>query len=218
MISTKEIKEIITFLPSIFIYVVPGYLFLKAFNYVVSWNKTTFKENIFEYIIISYILCSIQKFLLSILFSNVYLNTPGEIICLLIESCILGFLCGKFIISKWYSKIRKKLNIKRTINNSVLGDIVDKDSGTWARVYLKDEKIVYDGAIVLINNKDKIDEAFIVMNMYSTYSYGTANINENMLVDDPKKENFVTLKLKDIYRIETSYKEDSNLLKDWSIN
>lgn len=218
MISTKEIQEIITFLPSIFIYVVPGYLFLKAFNYVVSWNKTTFKENIFEYIIISYILCSIQKFLLSIFFSNVYLNTPGEIICLLIESCILGFLCGKFIISKWYSKIRKKLNIKRTINNSVLGDIVDKDSGTWARVYLKDEKIVYDGAIVLINNKDKIDEAFIVMNMYSTYSYGTANINENMLVDDPKKENFVTLKLKDIYRIETSYKEDSNLLKDWSIN
>ena len=33
--------------------------------------------------------------------------------------------------------------------------------GTWARVYLKNEKIVYYGAVVLFDKKEKYDDGII---------------------------------------------------------
>ncbi len=65
--------------------------------------------------------------------------------------------------SKKFKKLREFLGVNRTINNNIFNDVIDKVDGTWARIYLKDEKVVYYGAIVLFDKKDKYDEEDIVL-------------------------------------------------------
>ncbi|HHD2802808.1 hypothetical protein [Clostridium perfringens] len=213
--NPKDIKELINILPSIFIFIVPGYLYFSFFNYVLNWKEKTFKNNIFEYVIFSYILYSISYFVLNIFYKNkVIMDLPEVTIGILLSSCVLGYIIGRFVQSKAYTKVRKRLKINRTINNNIFYDIVDRTKGTWARVYLKDEKLVYYGAIVLFEKKDKYEDGFIVLNNYYAYKYGEASIYENTLPEEERENYFVTIKVSEISRIETIYAEDSELVND----
>lgn len=105
---------------------------------------------------------------------------------MLIISFIGGFLVAKFINSKLFSKISRTLGVNRTVHNNALNDIIDTKKGTWARVYLKNEKIVYCGAVVLFDKKEKYDDGIIVLNRYCAYRCGESDLKDDGL---PNKEN-----------------------------
>lgn len=210
----EEIKTLISILPNLFVYIAPGYLFFKSFNFVLDWKEKNFTNNIFEYLIMSYVLYSIQEFLLGLHYSLVLMNLPQVIVSLIIISIVSGYIFGKFIKSKKFKKLREFLGVKRTINNNIFNDVIDKVDGTWARIYLKDEKVVYYGAVVLFDKKDKFDEGVIVLNKYYVYKYGESNLLDDTLPSEEKRNYFVTIKISEVSRIETIYDENCAFVND----
>lgn len=210
--NPNNINELINLVPKILIYIVPGYLYYKIFNYILSWKDKTIKNNIFEYVVVSYILCAVVKSILGIFYNEVNMNLPQIIVSLLILSASLGYLIGVFIKSDKFTKIRRFFKINRTINNNIFDDIIDKDAGTWARVYLKDDKLVYYGSVILFEKKDKYEDGCIVLNDYEVYKYGESKILEEVLPQESEKNSLATIKLSEINRIETIYPENSELI------
>ena len=93
-------------------------------------------------------------------------------------------------------------------------DVIDKTDGTWARVYLKNEKVVYYGAVVLFDKKDKYEDGVIVLNQYYVYKYGTSELSDATLPSEEKRNYLVTIKINEVSRIETIYKENSEFIND----
>lgn len=210
----EEINALISILPNIFDYIAPGYIFFRSFNFVLDWQEKTFKNNIFEYIIMSYVLYSVQKFILGLFYTEVMMNLPQVIFTLIIMSIISGYLLGIFIKSKKFKNLREFLGVKRSINNNIFNDVIDKIDGTWARVYLKNEKVVYYGAVVLFDKKDKYEDGVIVLNQYYVYKYGTSEVLDATLPSEEKRNYFVTIKINEVSRIETIYQENSEFIND----
>ncbi|BDS17325.1 hypothetical protein JUM001_15590 [Clostridium perfringens] len=210
--TPNNINELINLVPKILIYIVPGYLYYKIFNYVLNWKDKTIKNNIFEYVVVSYVLCTVVKSILGIFYNEVNMNLPQIIVSLLILSAILGYFMGIFIKSDKFTKVRRFFKINRTINNNIFNDIIDKKVGTWARVYLKDDKLVYYGSVILFEKKDKYEDGCIVLNDYEVYKYQESKILEETLPQEGEKNSLATIKLSEINRIETIYPENSRLI------
>lgn len=214
-IKLEQIVEIISVIPNIFIYIIPGYICDNVFSFTTNQKKKDMKSKMIENIMLSYVICSIVKFVLSKFYDEVVLVLPDVTIAIIVFSIIAGFILGKITLSKLAELIKiRVLRIKSTISNNIFYDIVDKDDGTYARIYLKNERIVYYGAIVAHEQKEKYDDGFIIMNRYCAYKYGDVSdhIYEETLPKELEKNYFVSIKVSEISRIETIYAENSRVL------
>lgn len=213
----NNIREFINILPDIFIYITPGYLFVETYKYTRNLQRSNFKKNILEYIMVSFCICSVSKWILGYKYDNVMIDLPIVTIVILVMSTISGYLYAIFI-RKFLNQILKKLKINHTINLNILSDMIDKDCGTWARVYLNNEKIVYYGAIKAFDKKDNYNDGFIVLNQYKVYNYGKNDLFESVLPTEEKKTYFVSIKMSEISRIETIYDKESSILSRLLVN
>lgn len=211
MINPQYVNEFIKALPNIFIYIVPGYLFIQVFNYVLNWKTKDLTKNILGYIIASFIICSLTEYILSLKYNEVIITLPNVILSILAASILSGYIFALFFRSDLYDVFRKFLKINRTINSNIFYDIIDR-TGTWARVYLKDEKIVYFGSIRMFEQKEKYNDGFLVLNNYTTYCYGESTVYQKRLPKEEKSNSFVSIKVSEISRIETIYNENSKFL------
>lgn len=211
--SPNNIKGYIEIIPMIFLYIVPGYLFFRVFNFVLNKKSEKLTQNIIECIICSYIIMSIVRFILGLLFNRVTIEVPEVIISILLLSCIFGYIGSKLILSDWFSnKILNKLDISRTINNNILEEYFNDKKGLWVKIYLKDDKLVYYGAIVGFDVKEKYDDGYIIINRYEVYKYDKSTVYDSTLDIKAKPNNLAFIKVANISRIEARYSEDSKFL------
>lgn len=215
MINSDYIKNFIDILPTIFIYIVPGYICNVSFNYVLNKKNEDLNKNILENIVLSYIICSIISFILSFFYDTVMLNLINVTFSILCFSLILGFISAKFLQSKKYIWLRNKLNIKRTISSFILDDLNDRKNGTWVKLYLKNELLVYYGALVGYDVKEKYDDGFIILNFYTVYKYGntSSELIESEFSNEEEENYFTAIKISEISRIEFIYDNNSEVLE-----
>lgn len=211
--SPDNIRGYIEIIPMLFLYIVPGYLFFRVFNFILNKKNEKLTQNIIEYIICSYVIVSIVRFILSLIYKEVVIELPEIIISILLLSGILGYIGGRLILSDFFSRnILNKLNISRTINNNIFEQYFSDKKGLWVKIYLKDDKLVYYGAIVGFDVKEKYEEGYIVINQYEVYKYDKSSIYESTLDTKSKVNNLAIIKVMDISRIEAKYSADSSLL------
>lgn len=211
--SPENIKGYIEIIPMLFLYIVPGYLFFRIFNFVLNKKNEKLTQNIIEYIICSYIIVSIVRFVLGLIYNEVVVELPEVIVSILFISSIFGYIGSKLISSDWFfNKILNRLNISRTINNNIFEDYFNDKHGLWVKIYLKDDKLVYYGAIVGFDVKEKYEDGYIIINQYEVYKYDKSSIYDSTLDTKSKVNNLAIIKIMNISRIEARYSEDSKLL------
>ena len=199
-----------------FLYIVPGYLFFRVFNFVSNKNNEKLTQNIMEYIIFSYIILSIAKAvrrLISYFGLIVDIASPVIVVVILLLSIVLGYVWAVFISGEWFfNKILDKLKISRTIKNNVFEEYFNDKDGLWVKIYLKDDKLVYYGAIVGYDVKEKYEDGYIIINQFEVYKYDKSTIYDSTLYTKNKKNNLAMIKVIHISRIEAKYNDDSKLL------
>lgn len=211
--SPDNIKGYIEIIPMLFLYIVPGYLFFRIFNFVLNKKNEKLTQNIVEYIICSYVIVSIVRFILTLMYNEVVIELPEVIVSILLLSSVLGYIGSRLILSDWFSNnILSKLDISRTINNNVFDEYFNDKNGLWVKIYLKDDKLVYYGAIVGFDVKEKYEDGYIIINQYEVYKYDKSSIYDSTLDTKSKINNLAIIKVMNISRIEAKYSEDSKLL------
>lgn len=211
--SAKEILEIIEVLPKLSIYLLPGIFFIKIIQYQLGVKRNEDKFIFLYYLIVSYIFIALGETVSEWCYgySNIY--TSQFTIGIILFSLISGYLAGNFLRSDVSLDVLRFLKIYRTNSLSIFSDIKDVELGTWIKVYLNDDKIVYSGALREYENSFDYDNTFLLLSNYISYSYAENKIDERVLVDERENNNWVAIKIKNVNRIEIEYAKESKKLK-----
>lgn len=214
--SGKEILEIVDILPKLLIYFLPGVLFIKTVEYQLSITRAESKFIFVYYILVSYIFINCGELISKFRYGYFDIYTSEFTFGTIILSIIVGYVTGLFLKSDISLEVLRFLRIYRTNSSSIFADIKDIELGTWIKVYLNDDKIVYSGAFREYENSSNYDNTFILLSHYISYSYNKydkTDISEYMFVDERKNTQWVAIKIKNINRIEIDYAENSKKLK-----
>ncbi|BAE47819.1 hypothetical protein G8S49_05890 [Clostridium botulinum C] len=204
MVDFLKIKDLISILPILIIYILPGYVFISIKDFIVNKKKEEDKNLILKCIVISYIIINFE-YLISSLFKKVIdVSSPKSIILTLIFSIVISYICSIFIQSELSSKALKKIKISRSLKTDIMSEIVDFESGMWIKVFLSTEQLIYLGKL---RRFEKIGENSynIVLSNFILYNYSGDELlnNEDFITE------WVFINVKENYRIELSYNENS---------
>lgn len=207
--SPEQIKNIIILLPDIFLYFVPGAIFLSLFYFICSKenNKETENYFVFKSIMISFIIISLLKVVAKIirLFYKFQITSTEKMIIAIITSALLAYFVSRYYNSKHFKSAVKKIGINKSLYNNIWNDVVDFERGMWLRVYLPSEGVVYNGK--LRKYEEKAENYFLFLSNYQSWNYGDYNYIEDNENDDAY---WVALNTKDIGRIEILFEDDSD--------
>lgn len=203
----SQIKEVFWLLPDIFMYFVPGVIFLSIHHFMCSnkGEKQSEKYFIFKSVTISFIIIislnyfgEILKRLINIDISK---GTYGFIV--IVSSAVISYIYSRIYRSQWFNDWLNKIGINKSLYHNILDEIVDLEYGMWVRVYLPSEKIIYIGQFRKYEEKE---EKFIIcLSNYKSITYNDREIED--CTSNPK--NWVMVNIKDISRVEIFYNDKS---------
>lgn len=189
--TVEQMKEVIEFLPALFINIVPGYLTLWVFSFFSSRDLNKDNHLVFKSLIISFLL---NNFIDIIYASNGYIR---DFIIPVILAILTGFILSIVSKSTLWNKILVKISNKTTHKN-IWADNIDFKQGDWVRVYIPSGNIHYLGMLreYELTNKDNY---FLALSNYTSVNTSTGKI-----LEDYKESscNMVVVNIKDINRIE----------------
>lgn len=212
-VNAEQIQQLINVLPNIFIYIVPGFIFIQIYNYVLNLKGKEIKNYILEYIMTSFIINSISQTLLSTInyfWKTTYAlthNIVQVVICLL--SLISAYIIARIMKSEKWTEIMMKVKINRNNSSNIISDLIDYEYGAWVRVYLNNEKIIYDGALIKFDYRESYNDSFIVLEKYITYKYAKNELYNSLFNKEEHSNEHVAIKVSEINRIEVTYHENS---------
>ena len=186
------ISKLIEELPTIFNYLMPGFICIYIFRYVAwDFNERELKHVFLGSVVISFVIKTIfDVFAISLSIDNLHFYTVLLFICSVVSSYASAIL----VRSKIFAFLCEKMKIYRTPNKQIWNDILKISS--IVRVHLKDGITTYMGQITLL--EENCREPIIVIRRYQLLNTdGEVIINNN---DDDKE--FMILNLKDFERIE----------------
>lgn len=207
MIDFLKIKDVISVLPLLIIYILPGYIFISVTNFVINKKQETSNNIVLKSIALSYIIINIESLILIKLpyAKEMDISDPRTIIITVFVAFIASYIYSRFIISESCDKTLKMLKINRSFKTDALGAIVDFKIGMWVRVFLTTDQIIYQGIIRRFEQITDDGDYFIVLSNFSLYNYKGKELDNNE-TDNTK---WVAINLKDNYRIELYYSPDS---------
>lgn len=199
---------IIEMLPTIFIYFIPGYLFIKVISFRFSIKTNNDDHILLKSIVISFIIITLLNQLFNIKSLDFDIENNLIRITIIVCSLITGLLWCKIISCKFVSEFLLKLGFNKSINPNIFDDIIDMEKGLKVLAFLPDEKVIYAGQIRRYEDGD-IEDYFIVLSNYSIIGY------DGIEIEDRKRDatKWVMLNTKNINRIELIYHEDSAKIK-----
>lgn len=183
----------------ILLYIVPGYIFISIFDFILFKEKSNNEDNhsnliILKSIALSYFLKLFYDKIITLFFPKYSIKYFLYMVISVIVSSILAYLLAIFLQSKILKKILRKIRIRRPINSNIWLDVVS--DGCWLRVFLKDEQKSYLGICIL--HESHKNEPIVVLTKYQI-------LNEyEEVVCDYSNDNTrkIVLNLKDFERVE----------------
>ena len=153
------IKELLEILPRIAIYVAVGFVFLKTFHFVALQQNTSDIDHILTAsLVVGFIYCEVAY---RIPFSVSY---EIDHIGIIVSSACMGYLTGRLVLSKVWSKILDFLKIRNTVNMYYWDDLMSNDY--VMKVYVNFTDKSYEGMLHFYegysNNPHVVLGSFIV--------------------------------------------------------
>lgn len=198
------IFELIDNLPKVISYFVPGAIFISINYYICSKKKGIFEHFIFKSLIISYIIILLSDKMIQT-FKITDLEFFKQIFPISI-AIISSYILSAFYMSSKFEKFLDYLKIRKTVHDNFWTDIIDYENGTYLTVYLKEEELVYSGAI--IKHEEKEDNNYLLMSNYLVYDY-----EGNKISDMESDQECIVLNTNDISRYELSYSPSSKKIR-----
>lgn len=142
-ISIDNINEIIDALPNVLNYLVPGYIFITIYDFIMFKSYSFHTSKVFPSIICSYVIRILLKVIV-----NTFLPNMSDTLFFAITIIFgIGFaLLVTFILNR---KSVKKFMIKtanRTINTNIWRDIIQDNC--WYRLHIENEDFIIEGQIL----------------------------------------------------------------------
>ena len=189
--SPEDIKKLIDLLPDIFMYIVPGYIFIKVHNYIVNSKTKEIKNYIMEYIITSFIINIIFEYILKAINilckTNYDMKRSGDKLIICIATIFISYIVSMIFISEWWTGLMNKIGINRSNSSNILSEINDTQYGTYIRAFLSNEKIIYDGYLIKFHCDKSYSDSFFILQNYIVYDYGKNDNYKYMYQSDDDK-------------------------------
>ncbi len=172
--NIEQFKEIIDFLPTLIIYVVPGYITIWILSFLYSIDIVNEKLILLKSIVLSYITINIL-----ILFGiNPVDRTLGKVI-IFISSILLSYII--YGVSNW-SWLMEKLGFGRDFRPIMFDGIINTEDSTWLIVYIKEEKIIYKGKLRFYKKIKNDENYYLILSNFKSLTY------KGKVVDDYTEE------------------------------
>lgn len=207
--TAEEIKQLIEFLPNIIMYIIPGYIFIKVYRYILDVKSESLRNAVIEYVLGSYIIILFCKLVYYVFRLHFDINANGCKIIICFISLVSGYLISRLIQTQMWISFMKFMCINKSNSSNIFRDIIDNEYGTWVRIYLPSEKIIYDGAFIKFEYKGTYQESFIILSDFCTYSYGNGQVDKDWFTDESSGLSHVAIKVSEISRIEITYSPNS---------
>ena len=146
----SRVLELASNIPAFLTYVVPGYLFLAVYRYMLFKDEGTTDKT--SGLMLNSI---ISSFVLKTLYDAVVSAIPWKNESLYLVGIILlgigtGFGAAKLVVSGLATEVFEKLGINRTVNSNIWDDVIGQDQ--WLRIWLPDSGRSYYGQVAAMEN------------------------------------------------------------------
>lgn len=149
MIFIDWIVKLIDKIPDILLFIVPGYIFVSIFNFILFKDKRNDENSQTNFIILKSISISyifklfLDKIKTITCLSKCSIDDSLNAIILVVACLLISYVTALICRTKSFNKFLLKIGIRRTINSDIWLDIVS--DGCWLRVFSKDEQKSYLG-------------------------------------------------------------------------
>ena len=197
-----QINDAIEIIPKLFLYFIPGYIALNVKKHFKSEREPKESHILIMSIVVSFILSSIVDIAIYMIRlnmdKNLVISENVKNLILIITAIVVGCLWVLYYDSPFEKRINKILNCNINSQTSVWNKAMKSPKGAWARVYLYDHNLLYEGYLeyYTINPEDENRE--ILLASYTSYKIDTKEIIE--AYDDDSK--MVLIKCNDLVNIE----------------
>ena len=186
------IFTLIEHLTEFLLYVVPGYLFLSVYRYILYKDENTVSQTaniLLNSIIASFVLSPLYNGLLSLFHSNWGTSDYTYLIYVFVFCVLTGYLSASTITSRKASMLFEAVKINRTVHQNIWNDVLKPDM--WIRIWLKESDKSYYGQVKYRENYGR--EPLIVLEYYQFLDeHATAIIDHT---SDPKRTVLLNLTL-----------------------
>lgn len=144
------VLELASNIPAFLTYVVPGYLFLAVYRYMLfkdedSADKTS--SLLLNSVIISFVLKTLYDAVVSAIPRK---NESLYLVGVILLGIVTGLGSAKLVVSKYAAGFFKKLGITRTVNSNIWDDIIEQ--GQWLRIWLPNSERSYYGQLAAMED------------------------------------------------------------------
>ena len=195
MTELLNINEIISLIPTVLEYVVPGFIFLTIRDFSYSKKDKSDKYYVIKCIVLSYIFIKLLKPIVLGFFGHFSLS--DDILTFIFIILVIAISIG-YIKYKIEEKLVNTLGNGKTVHEDFISNIICNKEGAWLKLYISEEKSIYTGQLRYYDNPSISNNRFIVLACVKTESYSGDTLVDNM----NNKDCLVALDMKDIKRIE----------------
>jgi len=190
-----EIIKFINSLPVVFVYIIPGVIFIKIHCWICC--KKIYRDNhlVFSGIIISFVFVSILNLFIK---NNYVLLSSASIISAIIVSIAFSFIYK----SKVFEKVIQKIGINKTVNISMWDEIMD-DRNVYLKLFIPGDNVYYYG--LYKGHEEKVNDLYVLITDYEVRDY-----SDNLIADyTGNRTRWATINTKNISRVEIIYSKYS---------
>lgn len=205
MIDLAKIKDIITVMPLLIIYILPGYVFIAVKDFILNKKQDDDKNIIIKSIVISYIIINVESIITQwICGTSIDITSSKIIIVTFLFAVLISYAYSRIVNSDKFSCLLKLLKITRSLKTDLSTEIVDFQLGMWVRVFVNSEQVIYVGKL---RKFEQVSECIyqVALSNFKLYNYSGIELEDK---EDFNTE-WVFINLKDNYRIELIYEPNS---------
>jgi hypothetical protein len=199
--NLDNVAAIIKELPTLVMYLVPGYLVLWIMGFMLSRDVDKDDHIVVKSIVLSYIFINVG----SLIIRQSVLNSVTSEMVVMGLALVIGFATAQILLSGHFETLLRRIGVTRSIHSIFLNDIIDLKLGLYVKVYLRNERVIYAGQIRKYEERESSDNSYFVLSSYCQSDY------EGVLLQDHENDDSyrILLNTKDISRMELCYHPDS---------
>lgn len=143
--TPDNIQEYIELFPEIIIFLYPGYILIYTYLFMQAKTINDSKQILIKSIVLSFICVKISE----LQFINYFINNNAikKNIALIIIALFISYLSYRIVNSQCVLCLYRKIRINTTYFGSDIEALLNNDKGMWIRVYLRDNKYMYEGSL-----------------------------------------------------------------------
>lgn len=183
----SDITNLISQIPNILQYFVPGAFFVIIFTHLCSVQLSSTYKTILS--------CIISYVCIALINITIAPSFWGLVILSVLLSCILGILTSRLFVSKWFKSLLIKTFYKSP-HNDMWRNVLSFDKGTNLKVYLKDKSYYIIGHYH--SHEEKGNDSWFCLSSHIKYDKD----NNEIVNYEEDKNAYITFLVRDVETIE----------------